>query len=330
MNLENIHQRGAGLLVDVTRNGKRRRVACDTLEEAMVLKTKMTKMILVPDESKEQWSIGEAYAQCKEHVWKGKANESNATYNAKCAVDFFGKETLLDDITPEWAQGYIARLKQLGNTGGTINRKRAAFSKLCSFAVDMRKCKYKLKLQRQEENMQDIRFLTQEEEQRALTFLSQWGKDDHAEVVCVLIDTGLREGELWKLEEKDVDFAGGLITIRKPKNKETRYVPMVTRVREILARRIECTVKGEKLFPFTNDWLTRVWARLKFSMDLTDDPLFTPYALRKTCASRLVQRGVPLLVVKEWLGHKTVQVTMRYAKLVPKNLLDAAKVLEAC
>ena len=38
--------------------------------------------------------------------------------------------------------------------------------------------------------------------------------------------------------------------------------------------------------------------------------------LRHTCASRLVQRGVPLLVVKEWLGHNDIKMTLRYSLCV--------------
>jgi integrase len=34
-------------------------------------------------------------------------------------------------------------------------------------------------------------------------------------------------------------------------------------------------------------------------------------------------------VVQEWLGHKTITVTMRYAHLSPKSLLAAVSVLEA-
>ena len=51
--------------------------------------------------------------------------------------------------------------------------------------------------------------------------------------------------------------------------------------------------------------------------------------LRHTCASRLVNKGVDLYVVKEWLGRSTIQVTEKYAHLAPGKLAHAAKVLEA-
>lgn len=36
---------------------------------------------------------------------------------------------------------------------------------------------------------------------------------------------------------------------------------------------------------------------------------------RHTFASHAVMRGVPLKLVQEWLGHATIQMTMRYSHL---------------
>ena len=59
-----------------------------------------------------------------------------------------------------------------------------------------------------------------------------------------------------------------------------------------------------------------------------DDESFTPHILRHTCASRLVQAGVNLQTVCEWLGHSSIDMTMRYAHLAPDHLQDALSVLE--
>ena len=56
--------------------------------------------------------------------------------------------------------------------------------------------------------------------------------------------------------------------------------------------------------------------------------LFTIHTARHTCASRPVQRGVDILVAKEWLGHKWIQPTQRYAHLRPEDLLAVVHVLE--
>ena len=52
------------------------------------------------------------------------------------------------------------------------------------------------------------------------------------------------------------------------------------------------------------------------------------HALRHTFCSRLVQRGVPILTVKELAGHKTMDITLRYAHLAPHNLVNAIAALE--
>jgi site-specific recombinase XerD len=52
---------------------------------------------------------------------------------------------------------------------------------------------------------------------------------------------------------------------------------------------------------------------------------FTWYCLRHTFASRLVMRGVDLRTVAELMGHRTIQMTMRYAHLSPNHTLAAVR-----
>jgi site-specific recombinase XerD len=52
---------------------------------------------------------------------------------------------------------------------------------------------------------------------------------------------------------------------------------------------------------------------------------FTWYCLRHTFASRLVMAGVDLRTIAELMGHKTIQMTMRYAHLAPAHKLAAVE-----
>lgn len=324
-----IRQRGNSFLVDVTVDGVRKTAKCDSMDEAKTIHTKLKAQLLNTVEQADYWALAEAAEKCHVAIWNGLASESGAVRNIQSAIDFFGANTLLDEIQGEWIDAYIARLKQIGNSNATVNRKLSALSRVISFAHQRGKVKAKPYMQKQKESQGRIRFLTQEEEMRSLAYLSQWGKDDHAEAFCVLVDTGLRPGELWRVESRDVHMGNNVISIWQTKNGEARSVPMTQRVREIIARRMPIIAVGP-LFPFDNDWMQRAWDRLRHAMQLADDKQFVVYALRHTCASRLVQRGVPLLVVKDWLGHKGIQVTIRYAHLSPTNLMEAVRVLEAC
>jgi len=50
--------------------------------------------------------------------------------------------------------------------------------------------------------------------------------------------------------------------------------------------------------------------------------------MRHTCASSLVQGGVPLLEVSKLLGHSTTEMTERYAHLAPENFKAAVSFLD--
>lgn len=66
------------------------------------------------------------------------------------------------------------------------------------------------------------------------------------------------------------------------------------------------------------------WGELVAQAELED---FHFHDLRHTCASWLVQRGAPLADVKEVLGHSTLRMTERYARLAPENTRAAVEKL---
>ena len=82
------------------------------------------------------------------------------------------------------------------------------------------------------------------------------------------------------------------------------------------------------MWTFTADQPRHVWDTAKALMGLALDDQFVPHMLRHTGASRLVQRGVQLQVVKEWWGHTSIATTLRYAHLAPQQLAQARDVLQ--
>jgi integrase len=325
-----IRQRGNSFVVDVTVGGVRRTCTAATRELAVQaqadLRAGLLRTVGADVALKTTWTLKQAFEKTAQVSWAGRANESNALQNAQFALDYFGPAVPLTELTADRLDDYTQYLADQGNSNGTINRKLAAVSRCLSLAVERGKLTTKPAIQRKREGVGRVRFLSEEEETASLDLLRQWGKSDHVDVFTVLIDSGMRGGELFRLEGRDCDLERGLLSIWQSKNGHPRSVPMTDRVREVIERRLLLYRRGP-LFPYDKNWFGRTFDKMKRMLGLSEDTQFIPYALRHTCASRLVQRGVSLLVVKEWLGHKTVQVTLRYAHLCPANLLAAVHVL---
>lgn len=332
-----VRQRGAGWQADLTHKGKRHRADFTTKEEAELWEAQAKAALLAgkplpnpritpsEEDTGSGWTLADAVDRTNKRVWNGTPGGDTAMHNANAALVYFGQRRKLDTITEGDLDEYIAHLEDLGNSNGTINRKLAALSKVMSFAVDRGGMKRKPKIERKKETQGRIRYLTAEEEVLALTTLALWSKDDHHDAFVVLVDTGIRMGELFRIEARDIDFRHNMLSVWQTKADLPRSVPMTKRVRAVLERRAKA---GGKLFDYDHPWFRHTWDRLRSHMGMTNDPQFVPHALRHTTASRLIQRGIGIAVVKQWLGHKTISVTMRYAHLAPANLMAAVGVLE--
>lgn len=155
-------------------------------------------------------------------------------------------------------------------------------------------------------------------------------------MIVVAVRMGLRYSEIIALEWDDVDFQRAHVCVRRsevrhhvsaPKNRRIRYVPMTSDVVNALSalRRIDARV-----FSGAGGRLTHATARLRL-LDLCAVAGVQPigwHALRHTFASELVQRGVALPVVKDLLGHSSLDMTLRYAHVSPELMQAAIATLE--
>lgn len=149
---------------------------------------------------------------------------------------------------------------------------------------------------------------------------------DVADLVLVLVDTGMRLSEALNMKYEDISFDNNLISIWINKGDRPRSLPMTKRVRTIL----EARQQNNKIKPFsiTSYQTENSWKVVRRKMQMESDKEFVLHALRHTCASRLVNAGVDLYVVKEMLGHGSIQITERYAHLNPVKLVTAVGVLD--
>lgn len=119
---------------------------------------------------------------------------------------------------------------------------------------------------------------------------------------------------------------GELLLKQINKGDRPRSIPMTRRTRIILEERHHIT--RSKPFTISVDEAERAWQWVRAKMGLEREAEFCIHMLRHSCASRLVNAGVDLYVVKEWLGHSSIQITERYAHLNPMKLVHAVEMLE--
>jgi integrase len=171
------------------------------------------------------------------------------------------------------------------------------------------------------------RWLTLDEEKRLLGCSPAWLRD----IIIFALNTGMRQNEILDLSWPQVDFLRRTVTLLETKNKEKRTIPLNQTVLEFL--KTKSKVRHISGYVFTSAAGTRILAR---------NLLRTYYAARKkagledvrfhdlrhTFATRLVQAGVDLYVVKQLLGHKSLKMTMRYAHHYPESLRHGVDVLD--
>lgn len=337
-----IRQRGDAWMVDVAVRGNRVTTTCKTKHEANIKESDIRALLLrgnTADAVKRKLrgeadappkagrkTLGDAHERtCR--IWSGTGGEKSARINAQSALTYFGKDIPLTEITTSLVDDYVAHLEDDGLSNATINRKIAALSKMLTAAVDREWLVKKPKMERKKEGVGRIRWITEQEEDDLLAHLTSWDALDQRDAIMVLLDTGVRTGELFRIEGRDVDLKNRTLSIWVTKADLPRTVPLTARSWAILKDRLEVHTAG-RLFPFTKWWLRNTWDRARNCMGLGDDAQFVPHACRHTCASRLVQAGVGITVVQQWLGHKQITITMRYAHLAPKNLAQVVHVLE--
>jgi integrase len=255
--------------------------------------------------------------------WHGAKAEESLVRNANICIRDIGNVPP-SRITTETIDSLIIKWKQEGKADGTINRRLAAISTMLRVAFDRGYISSLPTIARRKEKEGRIRFYSKEEEEKILSWFTFIDQPEMHDIVSVAIDTGMRMGELLRLEGRDVK--DGKVTLWITKGGRARTLPLTTRAATILERRKETMGEG-KLFTLIDTAVRHLWDRMRLKYFPGDDQAVF-HALRHTFVSRLVQRGANLRKVSELAGHSTLKTTMRYAHLAPEDLENTIKLLE--
>lgn len=322
--------------LDATLEGQRKRVSLDTSSKreakakakellegvngGEVITFSSTKVASTVSEL----TLGSALDRALRTTWDGNKDWSGYNTIAKQLKALVGGDVLLKTISGST----IALLKEdlMGKelANATINRKLAVLSSVMHIAKDewdvpMTIPSFKLLPERNART----RVFTIEEEEKMLAYWREH-KPEMADLVVILFDTGCRLSEALKITGKDV-MDSGFVRLNRTKNDEGRGIPMTERVKSILGT----LAHDSGAFPSLNKNIACKLMQDFREAHYIDDPEWVLHTCRHTCATRLLEAGVDIYTVKEWLGHKTIETTLRYAKMTNMKLNQAKDLLEA-
>lgn len=157
-------------------------------------------------------------------------------------------------------------------------------------------------------------------------------------LIVMALHTGMRIGELQALRWDAVDLEAKVLTVRAsrwrdqdgtPKGGKARRVPLSASLTDCL-REHEKTRCGP--YVWTDKGKPHSRHALKWPLwraaDRAGLPRFGWHRLRHTFATLLAERGVPLRVVQDLLGHCTITLTERYAHAAPSQAVAAIELLD--
>lgn len=243
-------------------------------------------------------------------LWHGSTNEELNFAHLRFFEKVLGSKTVLSTVTAHQVRQVVRELEKLDRAAGTINRYLSHFRTFLAWCrkdgLDARDPE-DIDWPWQKEYSGRIRWLSFDEQDRLLELLPA----NTAKLVSVAIATGCRRAEM--MTAKIDQVRSDAFDIWKTKNQEARTVPITPET----ARLFRELLSGD--MPSTRS-LRRHWDAAKKKMGLEQDEEFVFHACRHTCATRMVDADIDIRVIQEWLGHKRIETTLRYAKVKPKKL----------
>jgi integrase len=306
-----LHLRGKIWQIDFYADGKRIQESSGTAnkreaERVLALRISEVQRGVFVKETKttldELWERYLPHAETHKRSWK---RDVQMYGNLK---EFFGRPRLRD-ITPDRIEKF-QQIRSREVAPATVNRETALLKHLFFQAE-----KWGLHTGNP---VRLVRFLTEDnlkcetlspdEEAALLLAAPPYLKD----MVTFAVNTGLRRSDVFNLRLEDVDIEKAFVNIIVRKNRKPHTVFLNPDALAVILRQRKDT---EYVFtnPMTGGQVKCVRGALEASVKRAGLKKITFHMFRHTVATRLLQNGADIVTVKEIMGHRNINTTLRYA-----------------
>ena len=154
---------------------------------------------------------------------------------------------------------------------------------------------------------------------------NRYGARDSA-IILIAFRHGLRASELCELQWSDIEFESATLHLRRAKGGQVATHPLLGDELRML-RALKREAKSPFIFvsergaPFTVSGLAKLIERAGIEAKMPFK--VHPHMLRHACGFVLANRGTDTRTLQAYLGHRSIQSTVRYTELAPgrfKNL----------
>lgn len=278
-----------------------------------------------------RWTIAklwEFYKESKPNL-KGLVTDENRFKNY--IKPSFGEKTPVEIIPLDIERLKYALQKKL--KPATVRNVLELFRRIINFGVEKQLCAglpFSLKLPGKLDN-EKTEDLTPEQMIALFQVLEDEPNLAAANMMRLALFTGMRRGEMFKLQWNDIDFHRGFIVIKGPKGGKTQQIPLNDAARTLLQNHPR-NDSSPFVFPGRNGAqrqdISKSIRAIKRRAGLPDD-FRGLHGLRHTYASMLANSGqVDLYTLQKLLTHKSPQMTLRYAHLRDDALRRAADITD--
>ncbi len=243
--------------------------------------------------------------------------------------NFFGEERLLVQITKKNVEEFKAYIMQLAPKGFPVYLRtlKAAFNIALEWGHISSNPFQKVKFKKSQQTK--LVFIDQIEFQ---SILKNTESEKMKSIFIFAFNTGCRLGEIVNIRWQNIDLDEKIITIGddkfKTKSNKQRIIPISKDLLESLKNdRVIYNAEDvyvfskENGFPYDGNYVSRYFKKSCRKAQLNEDIHF--HTLRHSFASHLAIKGVPIITIKELLGHSSIVTTEIYSHVNLKSLQDA-------